>query len=50
MSSSCQVLVNSDSPGWGWGGLRGVGALPVPVNTDWKELEGEPRAAAPHRV
>ena len=31
--------------------LEGTGrALPVPVNTGWKELEGEPRAAAPHRV
>lgn len=25
-------------------------ALPVPFNIGWKELEGEPRAAAPHRV
>ena len=26
------------------------GALAVPVNTGWKELEGEPRAVAPRRV
>lgn len=37
-------LINRDRPGWDWE------ALPVPVNTGWKELEGEPRAAAPHRV
>lgn len=36
--------VHSDSPGWGWG------ALSIPVSADWKELEGETRAAGPLRL
>lgn len=39
-----KVPVHSDSPGRGWG------ALSIPVSADWKELEGETRAAGPLRL